>query len=65
MKRTLNSLAVALSCLLPAAGGRAQTQTAMPAAPSWKLLFSNSQDITDTWGSLHFGVSPVRVIREC
>ncbi len=54
-----------LSCLLPAVGSQAQTQTAVPSSPPWRLLFSGSQDITDAWGSLHFGVSPVRVIREC
>jgi hypothetical protein len=31
----------------------------------WKLLFSGRGDIVDTWGSLHFGVTPVRLIREC
>jgi len=30
-----------------------------------KLLFSTAQDITNTWGRLHFGVTPVRLIREC
>ena len=29
-----------------------------------KLLFSSPQDITNTWGKLHFGVTPVRLIRE-
>ena len=31
----------------------------------WKMLFSGSEDITDSWGKLHFGVTPVRLIREC
>jgi hypothetical protein len=26
---------------------------------------STSHDLTDTWGKLHFGATPVRVIREC
>jgi len=30
-----------------------------------KLLFSGPQDLTDTWGKLHFGVTPVRLIRDC
>ena len=34
-----------------------------PGAP-WKLLFSGSEDIGDTWGKLHFGVTPVRLVRE-
>jgi len=42
-----------------------QSQVAMPSAGAWKLLFSGSQDITDTWGALHFGVTPVRRVREC
>ena len=36
-----------------------------PATNHLKLLFSGPQDITDTWGKLHFGVTPVRLIREC
>ncbi len=31
----------------------------------FKLLFSGSQDVVDTWGKLHFGVTPVQRIREC
>ncbi|MFA6562520.1 MAG: hypothetical protein WCV00_11490 [Verrucomicrobiia bacterium] len=30
-----------------------------------RLLFSTAQDVTNTWGKLHFGVTPVRLIREC
>jgi hypothetical protein len=30
----------------------------------WKMLFSGSDDIADSWGKLHFGVTPVRLIRE-
>lgn len=40
-------------------------RNAGPPAARWKLLFAGSQDITDAWGSLHFGVTPVRRIREC
>jgi hypothetical protein len=29
-----------------------------------KLLFSNPQDLADTWGELHFAVAPIRLIRE-
>lgn len=29
-----------------------------------KLLFSGPQDLADTWGKLHFAVTPVRLIRE-
>ena len=32
--------------------------------PQFKLLFSGPQDISETWGQLHFGVTPVRLIRE-
>ena len=34
-------------------------------APLRKLLFSGDRDVTDTWGKLRFGVTPVRLIREC
>ncbi|MBI5688250.1 MAG: hypothetical protein HZC54_24520 [Verrucomicrobia bacterium] len=30
-----------------------------------RLLFSTPRDVTNTWGKLHFGVTPVRLIREC
>ncbi|MCF7816797.1 MAG: hypothetical protein K9M54_02845 [Kiritimatiellales bacterium] len=30
-----------------------------------KLLFSSSQDITNTWGKLHFGATSLQKIREC
>jgi hypothetical protein len=61
----------ALGCLLPVADAEDQspspdqTQIAKPSAAPWKLLFSGSPDITDTWGTLHFGVTPVRRIGEC
>lgn len=42
-----------------------QSQLSQPSAAPWKLLFSGSEDITDTWGALHFGVTPVRRVREC
>jgi len=29
-----------------------------------RLLFSTAQDVTNTWGKLHFGVTPVRLVRE-
>jgi hypothetical protein len=65
MKGILKVVAVALCCLLRAGGTQAQTQPASPPSHAWKLLFSGTQDITDTWGSLHFGVTPVRTLREC
>lgn len=61
MKHTVarfSLLAFALCCLL-APGAEGQTP------PPWKLLFSGSEDIADTWGSLHFGVTAVRRVREC
>ena len=30
-----------------------------------KILFSGGADIANTWGKLHFGVTPVRVVSEC
>ena len=36
------------------------------AAPKqFKLLFSNAQDVTNTWGKLHFGATPMQKIRAC
>ncbi len=49
---------------------KADTPSASPPAVApdthaWRILFSGSADITDTWGKLHFGVTPVRLLREC
>ena len=30
-----------------------------------KLLFSSEKDITGTWGKLHFGATPIQLIRSC
>ncbi|MCX7007994.1 MAG: hypothetical protein NTY53_12235 [Kiritimatiellaeota bacterium] len=30
-----------------------------------KLLFSTTQDITNTWGQLHFGVTPLQLVTNC
>jgi hypothetical protein len=43
----------------------ASTQTPTSSTDKLKLLFSQSHDVADTWGKLHFGVTPVRLIREC
>lgn len=45
-------------------GAAEPTQSDKPSTAPWKLLFSGSKDITDTWGKLHFGVTPVRLLRE-
>lgn len=34
-------------------------------ASGLKLLFSGPPDVSDTWGKLHFGVTPVRRVGEC
>lgn len=36
-----------------------------PATQEVKLLFSGSQDVTNTWGKLHFGATPMQKIRDC
>ncbi len=30
-----------------------------------KLLFSTAQDITNTWGQIHFGVTPLQLVTNC
>lgn len=30
-----------------------------------RLLFSTSQDVTDPWGKLHFGATPMQKLRDC
>jgi hypothetical protein len=49
---------------LHAADVSAVPQRKASVAP-WKLLFSNRDDLTDTWGKLHIVVTPVRLVREC
>ena len=61
MKRT------AVLWLLAAAGALvwlSWVAEAQAQKPPLKLLFSGPADITNTWGLLHFGVTPVRLIRE-
>jgi hypothetical protein len=41
------------------------TSHADPTPKQFKLLFSNAQDITNTWGKLHFGATPMQKIRAC
>jgi hypothetical protein len=38
---------------------------ANPAQRQFKLLFSNAQDVTNTWGKLHFDATPLQEIRAC
>jgi len=36
-----------------------------PANHEVKLLFSDLQDITNTWGHIHFGATPLQKLRDC
>ena len=74
MKNLLTQWVILLAAVvcLPAIGSAqdkapplAPTTDARIPAASWKLLFSGKPDVADTWGELHFGVTPVRLIREC
>jgi hypothetical protein len=59
-------LIAALACqfvLVRAQDPPAQPASAPRAAPL-KLLFASPSDVVETWGKLHFGVTPVRLIRE-
>ena len=38
---------------------------ASPAKKPFKLLFSTAQDVTNTWGKLRFGATPMQKIRAC
>lgn len=60
------SLASLILCFaIPAKAHGATTPPAALHPSPVKLLFSGSQDVADTWGKLHFGVTPVKLIREC
>jgi hypothetical protein len=58
------AFAIMLSCLTSIGAAQNRGTPMKPATPV-KLLFSGAQDVADTWGTLHFGVTPVRLIREC
>ena len=58
------SLAIAFSQPLAPGSGPAGAVRPPVDAPL-KLLFSGPQDVVGAWGKLHFGVTPVRLIREC
>ena len=62
-QRIATRLGIAL--LVGFAAGSGAAAAPPPNATPIKLLFSGPQDISDTWGKLHFGVTPVRLIREC
>ncbi|MBL9135383.1 MAG: hypothetical protein JNK85_05925 [Verrucomicrobiales bacterium] len=71
MNTSFRRSALLLALLLQFAIGacaRAQDRPSGTPTPSGeaplKLLFSRGQDLFDTWGTLHIGVSPVRLIRE-
>lgn len=40
-------------------------QASAPPAAGWRLLFSSWDDLQATWGTLHFGVTPVRQLGTC
>ena len=61
--RAPSAAALAIVALLFALATRPAAAADSP--PQLKLLFSGPQDLTDTWGQIHFGVTPVRLIREC
>jgi hypothetical protein len=60
MKRCVMHFLILLVWLRLAVCASETNQVAQPL----KLLFSDRQDVTNTWGLLHFGVTPVRVLRE-
>jgi hypothetical protein len=55
-QRKLTRLAVGAALLL---GLAAQAQAPL------KLLFSTAQDLTNTWGQLQFGVTPLHLVTNC
>ncbi|MHB8952819.1 MAG: hypothetical protein ACYC4U_07540 [Pirellulaceae bacterium] len=71
MKHTLAILTATLLCLSGSVGAQDEkpppkdTPETGAHAPTWKLLFSDREDLIDTWGSLEVGVTPVRPIGEC
>lgn len=65
MSRSLADVLVfAASLCVSASIGTGQDEIARSTAAPGKLLFSESQDLADTWGMLSFGVTPVQKLRE-
>ena len=63
-KSILYLFAITALCCAVARGD--DPAAAKPEAPHpWKLLFSDEHDIADPWGKLTFGVTPVRLLRNC
>ncbi len=50
--------------LFPQPWPTADASNALHSPSQLKLLISGPQDLADTWGKLHFAVTPVRLIRE-
>ena len=48
----------------PSSGSDSAGATGSDAANRVKLLFSGPQDVTDTWGRLQFGATPMQNIRD-
>jgi hypothetical protein len=59
-KHALGIVVLAATLLCASVAG---TQGA-DSSPQFKLLFSNPQDLANTWGKLHFAFTPIRLIRE-
>jgi hypothetical protein len=49
----------------PSAERAPTADTGSDAVNGVKLLFSGPQDVTHTWGQLHFGATPMQKIRSC
>lgn len=65
MKLAMKTRRIVALAAIGLAASLATINAQSPAVSSFKLLFSGPEDIAEPWGKLHFGVTPVRLIREC
>jgi hypothetical protein len=65
MKTIPTTFALPLAALLAGLFAAAPLPAAEKAQEPVKLLFSTAQDITNTWGQIHFGVTPLQLVTNC
>src|SRR5262245_40694491 len=58
-------LVLAFLCQVMVLPGQTSTNTQGEQLSSFKLLFTDEEDVTDVWGKLRFEATPLRSLGEC
>ncbi len=64
MSLAITRILLLSAIILMTGAAKAVEQPATGSDPAWRLLFSNAEDVTDTWGKLSFGVTSLHKIHE-